>query len=118
MPLLYLILIVLVCVLLSAVVLIQNPKGGGLSGAFGGFGTQFMGVKQTNDILEKGTWLFAAILGVLCIVSTLFFAGSAKSAGSEIIQGINPNTNKTAPLTTPNNQQQNAVPLQQTDSGK
>ena len=76
MALVFLILIVLVCGLLGLVILIQNPKGGGLAGTFGGFGNQFMGVKQTNDVLEKGTWLFAGILAVLCIVSTLFFSGA------------------------------------------
>jgi preprotein translocase subunit SecG len=56
--------------------LVQNPKGGGLSGNIAGFSTQFMGVKQTTDVLEKGTWIFAAIIGVLCILSTLFIPGS------------------------------------------
>jgi preprotein translocase subunit SecG len=35
-----------------------------------------MGVKQTTDVLEKGTWLFAAIIGVLCLASTFFISGS------------------------------------------
>lgn len=106
MTIVFLILVVLACVLLGAIVLIQNPKGGGLAGTFGGFGNQFMGVKQTNDVLEKGTWLFAAILGVLCIISTLFFTGS-KAPGSKVIQDLN--TNQTAPLQQQN--QQNAVPF-------
>src|SRR5438552_9763926 len=106
MTIVFLILIILACGLLGIIVLIQNPKGGGLAGTFGGFGNQFMGVKQTNDVLEKGTWIFAAILGVLCIVSSLFFTGS-NAAGSKIIQNINPNANQSAPLTTPQNQNQN-----------
>ena len=59
MIILFLILIVLACVALGFVVLIQNPKGGGLSANVGGLSNQFMGVKQTTDVLEKGTWLFA-----------------------------------------------------------
>lgn len=47
------ILVILAAVILGLIVLIQNPKGGGLSGTFGGFGNQFMGVKQTTDVLEK-----------------------------------------------------------------
>ena len=43
---------------------------------------QFMGVKQTTDVLEKGTWIFAGIIGVLCLVSVLFISGS-KSSGSD-----------------------------------
>lgn len=87
MPILFLILIVLFCVLLALVVLIQNPKGGGLAGNIAGFSNQFMGVKQTTDVLEKGTWIFAAAIGVLCLVSTLFM----KSGGNDdkFIKGIN-----------------------------
>jgi preprotein translocase subunit SecG len=91
--------------------LIQNPKGGGLSGTFGGFGNQFMGVKQTNDVLERGTWLFAGILGVLCIVSIMFFAGGTTSEGAKNIQNLNPNSSNTAPAIP--NQNQSSAPLQQ-----
>src|SRR5215467_3151281 len=109
MTFVFLVLIILACALLAAIVLIQNPKGGGLAGTFGGLGNQFMGVKQTNDVLEKGTWFFAGFLGVLCIISSVFFTGSA--SGSKIIQNINPNANQTAPQTTPQNQNQNSVPF-------
>ena len=54
--LLFAIIIILFSVILGLIVLVQNPKGGGLSGTFGGVGTQLMGVKQTTDVLEKGTW--------------------------------------------------------------
>ena len=74
------ILIVIISVILGLIILIQNPKGGGLSGTLAGFNNQFMGVKQTTDVLEKGTWLFAGIIGVLCLFSTIFI--SAKSSGS------------------------------------
>ena len=76
MTILFIILIILACVILSLIVLVQNPKGGGLSGNIAGFSNQFMGVKQTTDVLEKGTWIFAAVIGVLCILSTLFIPGS------------------------------------------
>ncbi len=72
MTVLFLILILLACVILSLVVLVQNPKGGGLAGNIAGFSNQFMGVKQTTDILEKGTWIFAALIAVLCITSAFF----------------------------------------------
>lgn len=65
-------LIILACVLLGLFVLVQNPKGGGLSGTFGGFGNQVMGVRQTTDVLEKGTWVLATIIGALCLASTFF----------------------------------------------
>lgn len=62
MTVIFIILIVIACIALGFIVLIQNPKGGGLAGNVGGFGNQIMGVKQTTDVLEKGTWLFAAII--------------------------------------------------------
>ena len=74
MTVFFVILIVLACVVLGLIVLIQNPKGGGLAGNIAGFSTQFMGVKQTTDVLEKGTWLFAGIIVVLCLASTLFIS--------------------------------------------
>lgn len=72
MTIVFLILIIIASVILGLIVLIQNPKGGGLAGNIAGFSTQFMGVKQTTDVLEKGTWLFAGIIGVLCLASTFF----------------------------------------------
>ncbi len=64
--------VIIASIILGLIILIQNPKGGGLSSSFGGIGNQLMGVKQTTDILEKGTWVFAAIIGILCITSALF----------------------------------------------
>jgi preprotein translocase subunit SecG len=76
MVILFVALIILASVILGFIVLVQNPKGGGLTGNIAGFSSQFMGVKQTTDVLEKGTWLFAAIIGILCLVSSFFLAGS------------------------------------------
>ena len=75
MTILFVILILLASVVLSLIVLVQNPKGGGLAGNIAGFSNQFMGVKQTTDVLEKGTWIFAAVIAILCITSTLFISG-------------------------------------------
>ena len=72
MMILFLILIVLASAVLGFIILVQNPKGGGLQGNIAGLSNQFMGVKQTTDVLEKGTWIFAAVIGVLCLVSSLF----------------------------------------------
>jgi preprotein translocase subunit SecG len=76
MVILFVILVVLASIILSFIVLVQNPKGGGLAGNIAGFSTQFMGVKQTTDVLEKGTWIFAVIIAILCITSTVFIPGS------------------------------------------
>jgi preprotein translocase subunit SecG len=71
------ILVIIASVILGLIVLVQNPKGGGLSGSLGGFSNQLMGVKQTTDVLEKGTWVFAGIVGLLCIISPLFIPNNA-----------------------------------------
>jgi preprotein translocase subunit SecG len=73
MMLIFVILVVIASVALGFIVLVQNPKGGGLAGNIGSFGNQFMGVKQTTDVLEKGTWTFAGAIAVLAIISVLLF---------------------------------------------
>lgn len=87
MLLIFGILIILACVLLGFFVLVQNPKGGGLSGSFGGFGNQVMGVRQTTDVLEKGTWILAAIIAVLCMTSSIFIGkGTVKQQEKSVIE--------------------------------
>ena len=83
MVLVFVIVIMLASLILGLIILIQNPKGGGLSASLGGIGNQLMGVKQTTDILEKGTWLFAAIIGVLCLTSAMFIPKSGGRSGSD-----------------------------------
>jgi preprotein translocase subunit SecG len=88
MSIIFLVLIVLSSVILGFIILIQNPKGGGLSGNVGGIGNQFMGVKQTTDTLEKGTWLFAGIIAVLALFSTLFLKGGATVDKDSLLQKV------------------------------
>lgn len=89
------ILIIIACILLGIVVLIQNPKGGGVAGSLGGFSNQLIGVKQTTDVLEKSTWLFAGIVAVLCVISPAFIPkdGSRSSVNDELLRN--------APVTAP-----------------
>ena len=65
------ILIALICVLLMAAILIQNPKGGGIDPTFGGQAQQLFGAARSTDFIEKATWVLAAALLVLCIVAVL-----------------------------------------------
>lgn len=66
------IVIMLACVVLAFFILVQNPKGGGLSGTFGSVGNQVMGVKQSGDVMEKGTWGTMGVIAALAIVSVMF----------------------------------------------
>jgi preprotein translocase subunit SecG len=103
---LFVILIVLACVILGFFVLVQNPKGGGLSGTIGGFSNQFMGVKQTTDVLEKGTWVFAAIVGILCLCSTVFMP--KVSSNSTLLNDVDTKAKQTQSAPAPNPAQQQA----------
>ena len=96
------VLIILASAILGLIVLIQNPKGGGLSGTLGGFSNQLMGVKQTTDVLEKGTWIFAAVVGILCLTSAAFIPKSGgASKNDDLLKGMTtPATQKAAPATT------------------
>jgi len=69
MAILFIALIIVTCAALAFFVLIQNPKGGGLAGSFGGFGNQMMGAKQSTDVVEKGTWIAGSVLLVLTLLS-------------------------------------------------
>ena len=103
MLILFGILVIIASIILGLIVLVQNPKGGGLSGSLGGFSNQLIGVKQTTDVLEKGTWVFAAIVGILCVISPIFIPKTAggSSKNDELINQ--------APITAP--LQPTATPL-------
>lgn len=94
---LFLVLMVLACVILGFIILVQNPKGGGLQGNVGTFGNQMMGVKQTTDILEKGTWIFAGFIAILCLSSTLFFGKVSKASILDKNLGV-PQTEQKVPV--------------------
>lgn len=49
--------------------MVQNPKGGGLSSAFGGGGQQIGGVQNTTNFLDRSTWVLATLLLVLILLS-------------------------------------------------
>lgn len=76
------IMVALICIMLILVVLIQNPKGGGLDSTFGGSGAnQMFGAAKSTDLVEKITWGLAIALFVLCILTAIIVNGGA-GAGS------------------------------------
>ncbi len=95
MSILFVILIILSSVIIAFFILVQNPKGGGLAGNIAGFSTQFMGVKQTTDVLEKGTWVMAVLIALLSIFSPVFIAEKTGSGTNE--PNLRPTTNQSAP---------------------
>ena len=79
----FLIAITIVCFLLILAIMVQNPKGGGLSSSFGG--SQLLGgVQKTTDFLDKSTWTLGGILIALILLSSLAFSGSGTN-GSKVL---------------------------------
>jgi preprotein translocase subunit SecG len=101
------ILILVVCVLLGLIVLVQNSKGGGLASNFSA-STQIMGVRRTNDFLEKATWTLAIALLVLSIAASLTISrggAAGRSAIEDQIQNaVDPGEIPQIPTGVPTNQ--------------
>lgn len=76
------ILIIVACVLLVLIVLVQNPKGGGLSAEFGS-ASQLGGVKRTTDFLEKTTWTLAIVICLLSMVAAPYSKGGIEQSGPQ-----------------------------------
>jgi preprotein translocase subunit SecG len=100
MYLILVILAILVCVLLGAIVLIQNPKGGGLTSNFSS-SSQLMGVQKTGDFLEKGTWILAISLMVLSLAINISTkSGAVKSLSPDQSEAVKKASTPTAPAST------------------
>ena len=78
------IIIALNCLLLMGVILIQNPKGGGVDSTFGGgAANQMFGAAKSTDFIEKLTWGLAISLFVLCIITAILVGGGT---GEQLLQ--------------------------------
>jgi preprotein translocase subunit SecG len=79
-------LIVLFSALLIVLILVQNPKGGGISGEFSSSGaTQMFGVQKTGDLVEQLTWGFSVAILILVLVTNF----TLSSGNTDAIQSIN-----------------------------
>ena len=96
----FLVLITIVCFLLIIVIMVQNPKGGGLSSTFGG-SANMGGVQKTTDFLDKSTWTLATLLIALILMSSLSFPTLTGGTDSKLgIEAATPAVPKTeAPKT-------------------
>jgi preprotein translocase subunit SecG len=75
--------ILFVCILLILIVLVQNPKGGGLASSFSS-SNQYMGVKRTADFIEKATWGLAGTLFVLSVLVAIIPRNTSAQRQSKI----------------------------------
>ena len=86
----FLALIIFVSFLLVLVIMVQNPKGGGLSSSFGGDSQQIGGVKKTTDFLDKSTWVLASLLLIFILLSNLTIEkGNESSCRNDFSMGRN-----------------------------
>jgi preprotein translocase subunit SecG len=79
---------VVVCIGLCLLVLIQNDKGGGISGAIGGGlagANTLLGAQDTANILTRGTTIFAITYMVLCIILSLGLTRMAVTTEEESV---------------------------------
>lgn len=102
------IVILITCLLLMLIVLIQNPKGGGLNASLGSIGNQMMGARKTTDVLEKTTWGLAIALLIFSLAGSAMIDmeegdGSNVSVIEQAINEgyMNPSNNPTTPITIP-----------------
>jgi preprotein translocase subunit SecG len=79
-------LIIVLSFLLVLIIMVQNPKGGGLSSSFGGDTQQIGGVKKTTDFLDKTTWILASLILVLILFSNITLNSESDNFESELIQ--------------------------------
>ena len=84
--------ILIICFLLGAVILVQNPKGGGLASGFTG-GAAMGGVQRTTDFLEKSTWYLVVALFVSCMAAGIYNGNAEANVG--IDESFMPSTTAT-----------------------
>ena len=76
---------IIICFLLILVVMVQNPKGGGLSSAFVGSSQQLGGVQKTTDFLDRSTWVLATLLLALILISNSMISLPSESNESTLV---------------------------------
>ncbi|MCB9252785.1 MAG: preprotein translocase subunit SecG [Flavobacteriales bacterium] len=87
---------IIASVLIIAIVLVQNPKGGGLSANFSA-ANQILGVNKTTEGVEKITWILAISLLILSLAGPFFLGGSG--SGQESLMKDNIENANPAPAT-------------------
>ena len=95
---LFVVLICIAAVLMIAIVLIQESKGGGLSSQFSS-SNSIMGVRKTTDVVEKTTWGLAIAMVVFSVVCA--YVAPKSLAETSVLEKSATETQTTNPNTTP-----------------
>ncbi len=80
---------IIAAILLILIVMVQNPKGGGLDSTFGNV-NQLGGVAQSTETIEKTTWTLAGIIAVLSIITAMNLGSNTTPENSNIEATSNP----------------------------
>lgn len=99
------IIIIIAAILLTLVIFIQNPKGGGLSSDFGS-PAQLGGVKKTNEFIDKLTWSLAGTIVAASIIITMLQPSVKTESKNQQPQKQQQKEN-TSPSKQPSNQKPN-----------
>ncbi|MCB9074163.1 MAG: preprotein translocase subunit SecG [Chitinophagales bacterium] len=94
------ILIIILSIALILIIIVQNPKGGGVMGSLAGSASNVIGVQRAGDILEKGTWGGTIVLLFLCILTVLAAPKTAGTSDSKT-KTLTEEAAKTTPTSTP-----------------
>ena len=73
MVILFLALIIIISFVLGFIVLVQNPKGGGLAGNIAGFSNQFMGVNRPPTYWKRAPGFLQLLLVLLASFQVSLF---------------------------------------------
>ena len=91
------VIIAIIGVIMTGLILLQAGKGGGLAGiASGGATTQILGARQAPDVLERGTWILAAVFILLCILTN--FAIDDGTSQRSVLQQSPTSTQQPVPV--------------------
>jgi preprotein translocase subunit SecG len=90
---------IVVCFFLIVIVFLQSGKGGDITAAFGGMGSQTaFGPRGSATVLGKATTWAAVIFMLTSITLSIFAARRGRETGS-VLQGVQ--TQQSAPANTP-----------------
>ncbi len=92
------VIIVIIAILMIGIVLIQESKGGGLASNLSS-GNQVLGVRKTTDVVEKTTWVLAALMVVISVVCA--YVAPRASSEQSVFEGVTPQSEQTNPAITP-----------------
>lgn len=91
-------LIIIFTALLIVLILVQNPKGGGISGEFSSSGaTQMFGVQKTGDLVEQLTWGFSIAILVLVLATNFTLSDTTEASTSVNVEKAATKTVPVAP---------------------